>query len=203
MADLETPEPSDPDQRIKRQSKSKRYDRLDLVAQHPSQSIDESVIENHWQEKMAGLPAAQSSHIVLGESLGAETHLSNDKKGVYTEFSIRVAEIIKGDNPALIPGRIVAVDRPGGFVRYPGGHKILYRIFGMNMPRANKQYLLFLDNPEHGLNYHLLTGYEMTPGGVLPLDVGLNFDAYKGMDATSFLQAVRNAVEGSSQASPH
>src|ERR1051326_8689377 len=49
-ADLEPPEPSDPDQRITRQSKGKRYDRLPFVARKPELSVDESVLDNHWQE---------------------------------------------------------------------------------------------------------------------------------------------------------
>jgi hypothetical protein len=193
-ADLETPEPADPDKRVRRQKKNKRYDNLNVVSQRPSQSIDETVVDNHWQESVAALPVSQSNVIILCEALGASTHLSNDKKGVYTEFSVRVSEVIKTDDPALTPGGVLDVDRPGGFVRYPDGHKVLYRTFGLNMLRPNRRYLLFLNNTDESLNYRVLTAYEITPGGVSPLDVGPQFDTYKGMDEIHFLQAVREAV---------
>ncbi|HST53267.1 MAG TPA: hypothetical protein VLJ61_14750 [Pyrinomonadaceae bacterium] len=159
------------------------------------------MVENHWQEGIAGLPIAQSSVIIIGEALSANTHLSNNKNGVYTEFSVRINEILKSDNPALIPNSILSVDRPGGFVRYPDGHKLLYRIFGLNMLRVNKHYLLFLDNTEQSPNYQVLTGYEMTANGISPIDVAPQFDAYKGMDGISFAQTVRDAIKQNSQTS--
>lgn len=193
-ADLEASEPADPDKRVKRRAKNKRYDNLSVISQRPSQSIEETVVDNHWQESIAALPVSQSNVIILGEALSAATYLSNDKKGVYTEFSVRISEIIKSSNPALTIGSVVDVDRPGGFVRYPDGHKVLYRIFGLNMLRANRRYLLFLNNTDQSINYRVLTGYEMTTNEVSPIDVGSQFDTYKGVDGTSFLQIVRETI---------
>jgi len=192
--DLESPEPTDPDKRIKRQSKGKRYDGVHLVSGQSSQTVNESVLDNHWQERVAALPVAESNIIVVGEALSSDAYLSNDKSGVYTEFNVRVSETIKSDDPTLVPGSVICVDRPGGFVRYPDGHKILYRIFGLNMLRPNSRYLLFLKNDDQGLNYRVLTGYEITTNTVSPLDVGRQFDTYKGMDKTSFLRVVHEAT---------
>jgi len=192
--DFDAPEPTDPEQRAKRKAKNSHYDNLGLVSKQPSESISETVVENHWQDGLEGLPVNQSDAIVIGEATNARTFLSNDKKGVYTEFTLRVDEVLKSPDSALALGDTLCVDRPGGFVRYSDGHKILYRFFGLNMLRPNARYLLFLSDNDKGPNYRVLTGYSLVTGSVFPLDVAPQFDTYKGMDESSFLNAVHDAI---------
>lgn len=132
---------------------------------------------------------------MIGEVEAVSGHLSNDKSGVYTEFVIRVGKVLKGigDND-VTAGQTLSADRPGGFVKYPDGHKRLYRLFGMNMPRRARRYVLFLGAPQDSPNYRIVTGYELTAEGVVPLDVASHFDAYKGLDEATFLNTVRQAI---------
>jgi hypothetical protein len=182
-------------QREERKKKGRRYDKSGLVARNSSPEIEETVREVYGQKVIDALPAEQSTAIVLGEVQGLQAHLSNDKSGVYTEVLVRVDEVLKSDGSAgLALGSTISADRPGGIVKYPNGHERLYRIFGLNIPRASGRYVLFLNRDEGDLNYRILTGYELGAGGVEPLDVAPNFDAYKGAETETFLKAVRGAI---------
>lgn len=94
--------------------------------------------------------------------------LSGDKTGVYTEFAVEIREVLKGEGGNLTVGKLVHADRPGGYVRYPGGHERLYRFADLNMPAVGGEYLFFLTRPEQSRNYEVLTAYEFSPQGVTP-----------------------------------
>lgn len=179
-----------------RKNKSKRYDKMGLVAKRTSKGVTESVREEYGREVLKALPMERSKAIIIGKAQAARAYLSNDKSGVYTEILIHVDEVLKNDG-TLVQGNEVGVDRPGGVVRYPDGHKRLYRLFGLGMPRVGGRYVLFLDRGDGEPSFRVVTGYEFGPDGVTPLDVGTQFDAYKGMSEEMFLGAVRNAIAGS------
>src|SRR5687767_4195140 len=62
-----------------RKNKSKRYDNFGLVRKQSSSEIKETVRDIKWQERVAAIPASQSSAVVVGEVQNAISHLSNDK----------------------------------------------------------------------------------------------------------------------------
>ena len=86
-----------------------------------------------------------SSQIIIGTVTDRKAFLSNDKTAVYSEFTVQVEQVLKGqaDN-LLMPQNTIAVQSSGGAIRFPSG-KILRRgnIFE-RMPLLNKQYLFFL-----------------------------------------------------------
>jgi hypothetical protein len=192
--DYEAPEPADPEKKARRKLKNSRYDKFGFAIKDSSPRVGEESLENHWSLHVEPIPAAQSDGIVVGEVLSGEAHLSNDKTGIYTEFAVRITEVIKSNNPSLlVPGNLIDVDRPGGFVLYPNGHKRFYSVLGQNMPEIGRRYVLFLTASGESPNYKLLTGYELGSGGVSPLDDSTRMDAYKGVDETTFLKQVRDA----------
>jgi hypothetical protein len=204
VADLEEAEPADPQQLAKRKAKSKRYDKLGLVSKQVPDYVDETALYSHWQENLPAFPVEQSHAIIIGETLDSQAHLSNDKSGVYTESSVRISEILKQDSSSsLVSGAVISVDRPGGFVKYPNGRKVLYRVVGLNMLRVRKQYVLFLGDASDGGNYRVITGYELMVGGVSPLDEAAHFDKYRGMAKTPFLNAVCAAIAPPQQIRPN
>jgi hypothetical protein len=203
VVELEGPEPADPQKLAKRKAKGKRYDKSGLVSKRVPDYIDETAVYGHGEQAPPTLPVEQSHAVIIGETLGSQAHLSNDKSGVYTESAVRVAEVLKqGDPASLASGDIISVDRPGGFVKYPNGRKVLYRVVGLNMLRSGKRYVLFLGEAGEGGNYRVITGYELTADGVTPLDEAAPFDKYKGMSAATFLDAVRAAIEQPQQIPP-
>lgn len=203
VADYDPLEEFDTEKKTKRKLKSERYDkRPRLVTDElPIDDGEESMLIAHF-DSIAGLPAKESEIVVVGEVLDAQAYVSNNKKGIYSEFTIRIDEILKNNSKNITRGASISVDREGGFVRYKNGKKRLYRIGGQLMPRVGRQYVLFLKNLEKSPNYEIITGYELKADGVANLDGSPQFIAYRGMDETAFMKAVREAIEQSSQAIP-
>jgi hypothetical protein len=199
VIDYHAPEDADIKKQRIRKEKNKRYDRFGFVRKSPSMDVTETVFYTDWYGEKPPLPVDESSTIVIGVVVSSEAHLSNDKSGVYTEFIVDVKEILKGDNSNLALGSKISVDRPGGYVRYPSGYKRLYRYSGMNMPNVGRQYIFFLTKPEQDQNYGLITGYELNPQGITPLDSTPTFSALQGIKEAALLEKVRDSMRSPQQ----
>jgi hypothetical protein len=194
--DYDAPEVgNDPDEVARRKEKNSRYDKRHFVSKDPNPGVSESavILEGY---SVPALPAEQSSLITVGEVLDSHAHLSNDKSGIYTELSIRIQEIIKNAAPShLTAGRVITGERQGGIVRYQNAHRRLYHLAEEGMPSAGRKYVLFLGAVEHSKDYRVLTGYELSPNGVIPIDTSRQFKTYEGYDPDSFLNVVRAAIQ--------
>jgi hypothetical protein len=201
--DYAAPESSDPKVRARRRANGKRYDhgRPEKV-EEMSNGVAPLPISVHWWAGLEALPVAQSDVVVLGEVTDAQAHLSNDKTGVYSEFTIRVDELLKGSgqNAPAAGGSIVA-ERPGGKVKFPSGKLQRYGIDKQGMPRIGGRYVLFLKANGDGQDFSIVTGYELRDGAVIPLDgarsangAQLPFDVYRGANEINFLTSLRNSI---------
>jgi len=193
-ADFDAPEPSDPAEKEKRKYKNKHFNKMNMVSREPTRYW--SILVTEWDVGLPPLPAAQSSAILIVEPLTSAAHLSDDKTGVYTEFSAKLHEAVKSDDPLLTKNSLVNVSRPGGVVRYRNGEESLSAIKGQNMLRVGKRYLLFLKPIGQTKDFEIVTGYEIDNGKVMPLDDASQFKTYKGVDEETFLKAVRAAITG-------
>lgn len=198
LVDFETSESNDIEQRAKRKLKSKRYNKSSLVSKEAPSYINETALDSQWHEGIPALPITESDAVVIGHVLSATAHLSEDATGIYSEFNLQIDEVMKS-NIGITSGNVVSVERTGGIVRYPNGHKILYRIIGMNMPAPNKKYLLFLNSTEQSENYQILTAYELTKNGVSALDTPEQFAIYNGTSEANFLEVLRASITQSLQ----
>jgi hypothetical protein len=208
VADYAAPESADPEKRAKRRARGKRYEGQSWVREPHPTAGDAGRIDS-WMLEMPAFPTESSDAVVIGETTDAQAYLSNDKSGVYTEFTVRVDEILKNDATApLIVGETVAAQREGGRVRFPSGRVQRYRTHYQHLPRAGRRYVLFLKRNDEGQAYYIRTGYELRAGHVHPLDgVNMNkgaselpqFAAYKNADENTFLRAVREAVDNARQ----
>jgi hypothetical protein len=104
-----------------------------------------------------------------------------------------VDEVLKGSN--LSAGSIINVQRIGGFVKYPDGRKVLFRLMGNGMPAVGGRYAFFLNSVDE--DYVIITGYELGTDGVMPLDNSRQFERYQGETETDFIKALREAVSRS------
>jgi hypothetical protein len=132
----------------------------------------------------------------------AQAYLSDDKTGVYSEFSIRIDEVFKNDSlkPGF-PGGLVVAERYGGRVRFPSGRVTFYGNRDQGMPRLGGRYVFFLERDDQ--QYSILTAYELSSGRIYPLD-GRNTpgrdransvgDDYENTDATRFLSDLQKAL---------
>ncbi|HXG66548.1 MAG TPA: hypothetical protein VNO70_15720 [Blastocatellia bacterium] len=151
---------------------------------------------------MVALPAAQSDAVVRGEVIDAQAYLSNDKTGIYSEFTVRIGEVLKDFQQAPIADdQQITVEREGGAVKFSSGRIQRYSIANQRMPRVGRQYVLFLKYNEEGKDYSILTGYEIRRGRVIPLDALAQFAAYKNSEEVSFLNAVKDAIARPAQTS--
>jgi len=189
VVESEEVEPTDPIKRATLKKQKQRYDR-DSPFSRPGPKDVEVAFRPEWQFNFPALPVTKSDLIIIGEVLNAEAHRSENKLNVFSNFEVRVDEVLKGGN--LTTGNVINVQRVGGFVNYSNGHKVLFRLVGNGMPAVGARYALFL-NVRDG-DYGILTAYELGPEGVMPLDKSRQFETYQGQSEAGFLKALRDAI---------
>jgi hypothetical protein len=202
VTDYEPPVLADPVKRAKRQTRGKRHDKSEWAV-NPADVADSTVRVDFVDLRLPAFPIEQSDTVVIGEIMDAQSYLSNDKTGIYSEFNLSVNEVLKNDaHLPLSPGCSLEMEREGGRVRFPSGRVHWYAIDKENMPRVGRRYVLFLTRESQEQVYRLLIGYELSASKVLPLDGYPNLQAYKNADETTFLNELRAKIATSSQASP-
>lgn len=195
-----------PDDINHRRLKNARFDKYGSVKGQPHPEAGESILFSHWHDGLSDIPVDRSSVVLEGEVIDSKAFLSNDKTGVYSEFTIRAGEIFKAPpEHSIKEGTTIVAERYGGKVRYPSGKVIRYRMDGQGTPAKGKTYLFFLAGAEQG-DYKILTAYELQGGKVFALDgTRINrrgrgdwvFDKHNGREPQSFLEEVRRAVGAS------
>jgi hypothetical protein len=215
VADYESQEATDPQERDKRKARNRRHDlpgdiksedlnRFKLKENGPDISLPLSV--SHPKTESA-IPVAESDAVAVGEVVSAQAYLSNDKTNVYSEFTVRVADVLKnGSAGSLYSGAQITAQRAGGRVRFPSGKiSLLGAPYGENMPRVGQRYIFFLKQNDEGQDYSIVTGYELRSGRIFPLDGSpegdvkssqfAEYEKYAGMDESTFINIVRAAIE--------
>jgi hypothetical protein len=206
IVDFENPTPGDTSQRNARRTKNARYDKYGSVKTQPHPGTGEVIWEPEWWVGLSDLPADKSDLVVEGIVADSKAFLSEDKTGVYSEFTVQVSRVFKvAPELSVNPGDLIVTERFGGKVRYASGQVVLYRAEGQGAPMSGKQYLFFLAKEEQG-NYKLLTGYEIQGHKVLALDGSRinfrgkgdwKFDRHNGEDLDSFMGNLQKAINNS------
>lgn len=200
VADSEEILPSDSKERTKRQKRSKRYNaKAPVIGPHLVQTS-----EGHsWPADFKAIPTGASDVVVVGTICSNRAHMSEDKNSVYSEFAVRIDQVLKNDtNLTLITGELLTITRKGGRVRYPSGHISWFFVAGEGLPQLNTQYVLFLKTTDEERLFDVLTGYAIVSNRIEPLDYSpgvVGFQRYSGASATEFVNEVRNS---SSHAKP-
>jgi len=180
-------EPTDPAKKAARKEKQKRYDGPSTVARKPHPS-DVEVSSIYEGPQLPALPTSKSDVIVLGTVQNGEAHLSDNKKNIYSEFTVLFDDVLKAD-VSLPTNNILTVDREGGIVAYPNRQQILYRNSQENMPSVGKRYVFFLQYIKQ--DFRILTAYELDNDRVIPLDDLDQFREFAGKETTTFLNNIR------------
>ena len=193
-------EPSLPDTEENRPTneKKKRFNNLmKWVSVTPQSYIAENLAMPEGVFNFPALPVATSDIILIGVVGETKAHLSENKRNVFSEFRVAVETVLKTSDEQMKQGSVVTIDRMGGFVTYSNGQKILYRISGMYMPKIGGRYLFFL-NLVSKHDYGIVTAYELTSAGVIPLDMSSQFLVWEGKSETDILQEVRGLLRNTS-----
>lgn len=195
IADYNEPDPTDPKILQTRREKGLKYDKPEVTVDEYSELV---VGSSHWASGMLAFPVNQSTAIVIGTVTDAQARMSNNKKGVYSEFTLQVEDVLKsGGDKTLFSGVPLTVDREGGRVRLSSGRVGIYYISGQGMPVVGRRYVLFLSGKKSA-GFTVLTGYELREGKVSPLDnpgSGHPFTKYDGADEQPFLEELRAAID--------
>jgi hypothetical protein len=152
------------------------------------------------------IPAATSTTIVIGEITNSQAFLSEDKVSIYSEFDVKVDEILKNESAeSLEVGNKIAVSRGGGAVRMPSGRIIQHLFGGKPMPYIGKKYVFFLKYNAETEEYPLVTAYQIRDGQIFPLDgIDINWtpvyelashQTYKGSSEAEFINQVQKAIK--------
>jgi hypothetical protein len=199
----DAPEPSNANEKARRNARGKRFDGRVRVSE-PSPDAGAKGILDSWMRSLPALPVGASDAIVIGDITNAQAYLSPDKNGVYTEYTVRVDEVLKQSSAApIVTGGFVDVQREGGRVRFASGRVQSYITHYQGVPVTGQKYVLFLKYHQQADVFTILTGYEQRDGHVYPLDgVDLGqgateipqFAAYKGVDEATFSKTLRSAV---------
>jgi len=167
-------------------------------------NVEPLPIAGHMWRGLPALPVAQSDAVVLGEVIDRRASLTEDRTGVYSEFSVLLNTVFKDAQGLLAPGGVLQVSRPGGAVRFASGKVQRYTISKLGYPKQGRQYVLFLKRDEEG-DFYILTGYELRKDKVSPLDGGgadprgeLQFGVYRGASRESFLGELTTALQTAS-----
>jgi hypothetical protein len=146
------------------------------------------------------IPSAESDAAILGTIVGAQPYLSDDKKTIYTELSVRLEAIFKAQVAShMTTGSLIVVDQEGGALRLKDGRVLRYVVGGTSrLPNLNGRYVLFLSLINNRQDLSVMSGYELRDGTVVSLEEGGEASPYANWDEGSFLNVLRNAVKAES-----
>ncbi len=193
IAEYDEPDSPDPAKNRIRKEKQLRHNNFKIVASNPPEWQTERVFVGEGAMSFPALPVRESACIVLGKVTAAEAHVSENKKNVFSEFTISVSKVFKTATSSITDGSEIAVSRIGGFVKYPNGQTVLYRISQSNMPVVGDSYLFFLTSKnDHDLS--ILTAYAIRSEGASPLDDSEHFEALRGLSEESLLQRLQDLL---------
>jgi hypothetical protein len=179
-----------------RQIRSPRYNNRAPEPLREFASV-EFALHTDWEIGLSPLPVAQSDVVILAKVVDAKAYLSDDRKGVYSEFTIRLEKVFKNTSSPL--KEFIVAEREGGIVRFSSGRLLPYRIFRQRLPRPHRKYVFFLKQNSQGEDYHIITGYEIRNGRTSPLDEAEKFAVFNGFDKTEFLNLLEEAITEASQ----
>jgi len=166
-----------------------------------TEKTDQILQHSDWELGLPALPIAKSVAVVIGEVTTAQAYFSEDESQIYSEFDVRVNEVLKNHDQPF--GDAIVVERLGGRVKFPSGKTAVSSVAHQDLPQVGKRYVLFLIHEYSGdEDYTILTGYELRNGLVFPLDTpgsGHPILAYTGVAETSFRNDLINALTKISQ----
>jgi hypothetical protein len=149
-----------------------------------------------------GIPVSVVTAVVIGTVLSGNSFISKNHTAVYSDYQVRIDEILKQGPTALAVGDQVVASRAGGAIHFPSGHRTNFLIIGHGLPEIDSQYVLFLwktvpNQPVWEIGFD--SGYQLKNGRVYALDE-VNERYYDSMSVSVFLDLVKKAIVASQTA---
>jgi len=187
VANYNEPPPVDDTARLHREKKNSRYDNQEWVQKNPHPETSRIGLYDESHPPKA-IPAVESDVILIGQVVGAAAFLSNDKRGVYSEYTVKVSNVLKGNLPV---GGEISLDRPGGVVLYPDGRRVLYTVAEKDLPLIGGEYIFFLKDDKKSDNYEVVTFYQIDGNQIIPVDAVDGITEVKGKTVADIIKAVK------------
>jgi len=193
VTDYVVPQAADPETAAKRKARAKKHDKSDFRV-HPDDPSENTTLVDAVDRTLPAFPVGQSTAVLIGSVIDSHAFLSDDRTGIYSEFTIRVDDVLKSDSSDLVSGCLADVERQGGRVRFPSGRTHWYSVDKENMPSSGRQYVFFLTRKNLEEGFQVLTAYEFRGGRVFPLDELPQFISQHGRSGTAFMKDFRSAL---------
>ena len=103
-AEYAEPDSTDTTKNRIRKEKQLRHNDFKIVAKDPPDWQTERVFVGEGAMNFPALPVAESAYIVVGKVTAAEAHVSENKKNVYSEFTVSISKVIKTANSSIVNG---------------------------------------------------------------------------------------------------
>ncbi|HEY6806538.1 MAG TPA: hypothetical protein VI306_23360 [Pyrinomonadaceae bacterium] len=185
---------TDPNSEQGRQKKEKRqrYNAWHLVVPKPAPWVSEATLSSEGYLDFPALPVTESDAILIATVATSEAHVSENKRGVFSEFNLAVESVLK-NHDELKEGSLLSVDRVGGYVKYPNGQQVLFKVNGVNMPEVGMRYLFFL-SAKRKPDVTILTAYALTNEGIAALDFSSQFLSLDGLSETEIRKRIQDLL---------
>ncbi len=144
-----------------------------------------------------------SNTIVVGTVKRVQPYLSEDKRNIYTEYTISVTEVLKdAKGLSLNAASTIALDRMGGAIRLASGRILRDVVHGNGAPLiAERRYVMFLSYDARGVWFRTIKCWELLNGVAVPVEPGdvataqAGRSLFAGMSEANFISAVREAIK--------
>ena len=134
------------------------------------------------------MPFDASDAVVIGTVTAGQSHLSNDRRDLYSEFKLTLQGLVKNSAPPYL--RVddsIDIQRKGGAIRLPSGKVLTRAVLADSMPQIGGRYLLFLKYDQSTEDYSILMGYQLNGNEVYRLD-GLNSEDSNFLEVVHLLR---------------
>jgi hypothetical protein len=128
----------------------------------------EEDMESYYHDPM---PFSQSDAVVVGSLASGQAFLSNDKRGIYSEFKLKLQETLKVPATRFIrAGESIVLELEGGAIRLPSGKVLIRGSKDYSMPLVGKRYFLFLRYSQNTEDFHIARGFQLEGQHTYSLD---------------------------------
>ncbi|MEW6736867.1 MAG: hypothetical protein AB1489_36605 [Acidobacteriota bacterium] len=161
---------------IIREHRGKRYERDYNEIQEPTDDIEilpknVCFFKGYREEKILN-----SEIVLIGKVVNIKAFLSKKRTTVYSEFTIKIDQILKNKGKANLQVEdLITTQRWGGTVQFNSGRIQKYRINNYGYPQLRKKYILFLDFNEQEQDYSINTGFEVDGERLSLIDSNLDY----------------------------
>jgi hypothetical protein len=152
--------------------RSERYNIPDSAVPELGEDSEVGLVElPPTHSKKDPMPFNASDAVVVGTVTAGQSYFSNDKRDIYSEFKVKLQEIIQNSDIVYLRANdSINIQRKGGAIRLPSSKVLTRAVRADSMPQIASRYLFFLKYDQSREDYAVLNGYQLAGNEVYRLD---------------------------------